>query len=288
MDRSPDLFVPLASGRRMAVDDRGDRSGVPVVFVHGTPDSRLARHPDDTVPTAAGVRLLGVDRPGIGDSDVDPDATPRRVADDIVAVLDHLGIERAAVLAWSAGAVFGLALAGCHPDRVRRLLLAGPLVPADAYDDAGVLAGADDARRLFADAHRGLDPGEAGRELAMWLVPAEIDDLTARSMLADSLVSLEGIEGAGDSLVAALRASVRQGMVGIEREIAAQATPLGSLLDAISAPVEVHVGEDDVVTPPAMGRWIADRTGASLELHAGLGHTLPYHRWSELLERCTR
>lgn len=284
----PDLYVGVADGRRLAVDDRGDRSGSPVLFVHGTPDSRLARHPDDGIAAALGVRLLAVDRPGIGHSDPDPSATPSSVADDHVAVLDHLGIERAGVLAWSSGAVPALALAGRHPDRIDRLLLVAPLVPADAYGDVAVLDGAGDQRRLFADLLGTDTPDEIGRELAMWLVPPELDEPTARAMLADSLAALDSVPGAGDALVGALRATVAQGMTGLEREIAAQATLLGPLLDAISAPTAVHVGDHDAVTPPPMARWLAGRLGAELHLHPGAGHTLAITSWAELLTELVR
>ncbi|MFP5322474.1 MAG: alpha/beta fold hydrolase, partial [Acidimicrobiia bacterium] len=230
---APDLLVELAGGRRIALDDRGDPDGVPVVYCHGSPDSRLARHPDDALAGVAGVRLLAPDRPGIGHSDPDPDATPASVADDVVALLDRLGIERAGVLSWSTGAVFALALAGAHPERVAGVVLAAPLVPADAYDDPSVLDGADDARRLFADAHRGVDPGEVGAELAPWLVPPVIDEATAREMMAGSIAALADVPGADRQLVAAVRASVAQGLTGVERDIAAQATRLGPLLDRI-------------------------------------------------------
>ena len=62
----PTRSVPLAGGRTLTLDDVGDPAGVPVVYLHGTPDSRLARHPDDGLASAAGVRLLAVDRPGYG------------------------------------------------------------------------------------------------------------------------------------------------------------------------------------------------------------------------------
>ena len=54
----------LADGRQLCFDDVGDPAGRPVLYVHGTPDSRRARHPDDAVLPAAGVRLVAVDRPG--------------------------------------------------------------------------------------------------------------------------------------------------------------------------------------------------------------------------------
>ena len=279
----PDRLVELASGRSVALDDRGDPDGTPVLYCHGSPDSRLARHPDDTIAAAAGVRLLAADRPGIGHSDIDPAATPSSVADDLVAVLDHLGIERAAVLSWSTGAIHALAFAGAHPDRCRRVVLAAPLVPADAYDDPAVLEGSDDARRLFADAHRGMDPGEVGAELAPWLVPAEIDDATAREMMAGSIAALADIPGADDQLALAVRACVAAGITGVERDIAAQATPLGALLDRITAPVGVHVGTLDAVTPPAMSAWIGRRLRVEPARHDGVGHELAIRRWGDLL-----
>jgi len=279
----PDLVVTLPDGRRIAVDDRGDPDGTPVVYCHGSPDSRLARHPDDGLARAAGVRLLAADRPGTGGSDPDPGATPASVADDLAAVLDHLGVERAGVLSWSTGSISALALAGAHPHRCTRVVLAAPLVPADAYDDPDVLDGADDARRLFAEAHRGLHPDEVGAELAPWLVPPAIDEATARELLGTTLAALHDLPGADAQLVAAVRAAVAQGLAGVERDVAAQATRLDGLLDRVAAPVSVHVGADDGVTPPAMARWLGRRLGTEPTVHEGVGHELAIRRWSELL-----
>ncbi|WP_436792725.1 alpha/beta fold hydrolase [Actinospongicola halichondriae] len=278
----PDHRLTLADGRALGYDDRGDPDGAIVLFFHGTPDTRLARHPDDSIVAASGLRLIAVDRPGLGGSDIDPVASPTSVADDHLAVLDHLGAERVHVVAWSAGSIPALALAGRHPDRTQSLTLVAPLIPADAYGSADVLDGADDSRRLFADVHGSMTPDEVGRELAMWLVPPEIDGALAREILADSIGRLDGIPGAGDTMVAALRGSVAAGMTGLEREIAAQATPLGSLLDQISSPVTVHGGTHDVVTPPAMADWIARRLGAELRLHDD-GHLLAITRWAEIV-----
>ena len=38
-----------AGERTLTLDDVGDPEGVPVLYLHGTPDSRLSRHPDDGV-----------------------------------------------------------------------------------------------------------------------------------------------------------------------------------------------------------------------------------------------
>ncbi|MGH9232378.1 MAG: alpha/beta fold hydrolase, partial [Acidimicrobiales bacterium] len=97
----------------MAVDEGGDPAGAPVVYLHGTPDSRLARHPDDGLAAVAGVRLLAIDRPGYGGSSPLPyppawsPEWPAAVAGDVARVLDARGVERCAVLAWSGGALTG-------------------------------------------------------------------------------------------------------------------------------------------------------------------------------------
>jgi hypothetical protein len=47
---------------RYSIDDVGDPAGAPVVYLHGGGDSRLSRHPDDSIAAALGIRLLAVDR----------------------------------------------------------------------------------------------------------------------------------------------------------------------------------------------------------------------------------
>lgn len=253
-----------------------------MLFFHGTPDTRLARHPNDSIAADLGVRVIAADRPGLGASDPDPGATPHSVADDHVAVLDHLGVDRAHAVAWSAGSIHAIGLAGTHPDRITSLTLAAPLVPADAYDDPQILEGSDDARHLFAEQLGTMAPDELGRELAVWLVPPELDDTTARAMLEHSLERVAHVPGAGDALVQALLGSVSQGMTGLECEIGAQATVLGPLLDQVRAPVSVHAGDDDATTPLAMATWLAERLDAPLRVHHA-GHEIGITAWDEIL-----
>ena len=71
----PTTLLTLPDGRTLAADDVGAPDGRPVVYVHGTPDSRLARHPDDGLARRLGVRLVAVDRPGFGHSSPHPEGT---------------------------------------------------------------------------------------------------------------------------------------------------------------------------------------------------------------------
>ena len=66
-----DLLHRLSSGRVLAYDDVGEDGGIPVLYFHGGGDSRQTRHPDDTIASSLGVRLIAVDRCGSGLSDLD-------------------------------------------------------------------------------------------------------------------------------------------------------------------------------------------------------------------------
>jgi len=109
--------IMLSDGRALGFDDFGDPDGTPVLFFHGFGSSRVVRHPDDEIATELGARVIAVDRPGIGISARQPN---RRVTDyphDIAELLDILGIERCAVVAWSGGGPYALACAWQMPER---------------------------------------------------------------------------------------------------------------------------------------------------------------------------
>jgi len=112
------------AGVELAVLDEGGGDGLPLLLIHGFPDSsRLWRH---VVPqlVAAGHRVIAPDLRGLGESDkpeaVEEYAIARSVA-DMVAVLDALGIERAGVVGHDWGAVVAWALTAMAPERVERL-----------------------------------------------------------------------------------------------------------------------------------------------------------------------
>lgn len=99
--------------------------GDPVVLLHGGLGS--SDHYGDIVSAlAAKRRVLVVDSRGHGRSTRSGHGISyRQMADDVVALLDHLAIERAALVGWSDGGATGLELALRHPARLTRLLVLG-------------------------------------------------------------------------------------------------------------------------------------------------------------------
>jgi len=94
-------------------------SGAPLVLLHGgmlTIDLNFAT----LIPTLAQTHtVIGVELQGHGrTANIDREITYPNLASDVVALLDHLGIERAAVLGHSMGGGVVLELAVSHPDRI--------------------------------------------------------------------------------------------------------------------------------------------------------------------------
>jgi len=297
--------VALDGGRTLALDDVGDPAGTPVVYLHGTPDSRLARHPDDGLAAAAGVRLLAVDRPGYGGSSPAAAGTwapswPDAWVADVAAALDHLGVGRCAVLAWSGAALAGLALAahgssggggtkeGPLAGRVAALGIAAGLVPRQAYDDPDVRA-AGEGRLGVIEMAEVVPPGELGGEVAPMLAPYPCDEALAAEHQAEhrtpaDALELASVPGGAEAMAAGLVEAVRHGLGGVAADVEAQARPLAVDPAAVRCPVRLWYGEVDVVTPVRFGRWYAAHVpGARLFVVPGAGHYVALTRWSEML-----
>jgi pimeloyl-ACP methyl ester carboxylesterase len=98
-------------------------SGEPLVLLHGGLGAAELWAP--VLPAlAAGRRVIAVDLQGHGHTaDVDRPLRPETMADDVAALIAHLGLERADVMGYSLGGLTALRTAIQHPERVRRLVL---------------------------------------------------------------------------------------------------------------------------------------------------------------------
>lgn len=123
-------------GGSLLVGDWGPGDGVAVVAVHGITASHVAWAA--VARALPGHRVLAPDLRGRGRSNRVPAPSGMlRHADDLLAVLDDAGVERAVVAGHSMGGFVALAFAYRHPERVERLVLADgglPLALPDGMD----------------------------------------------------------------------------------------------------------------------------------------------------------
>ncbi|MQA84441.1 MAG: alpha/beta fold hydrolase [Streptosporangiales bacterium] len=109
-------------------------TGRPLVLLHGgllTIDLSFGA----VLPAlAASRRVIGVELQGHGHTaDTDRELTLEYLAGDVVALLDHLGVDRADLFGFSLGGLVALQLTMSYPERVDRLVLAATHYRPDGY-----------------------------------------------------------------------------------------------------------------------------------------------------------
>src|ERR1700722_5438960 len=130
--------IAVGENRQISFAEFGAPQGRPVFWLHGTPGARRQ------IPTEArvysedhNIRLIGVDRPGIGSS------TPHRYpcilsfADDLRTIADTLGIDKMAVIGLSGGGPYALGCAAAMPDRIVVAGVLGGVAPTVGTDAIG-------------------------------------------------------------------------------------------------------------------------------------------------------
>ena len=122
--------VQVRHGRKLGVAEFGPPDGQAIVWFHGTPGARR-QIPEEARQLAdeRGLRIIGIDRPGVG---LSPPHQYESVSDfvpDLELVADQLGIERFSTVGLSGGGPYAMAAAARLPDRVASVGVLGGVVP---------------------------------------------------------------------------------------------------------------------------------------------------------------
>jgi pimeloyl-ACP methyl ester carboxylesterase len=122
-------FVTADDGVELAYERQGE--GPAIVLVHGFGSSRLQNWKSTGWYgglTAAGFSLVAMDCRAHGDSGKPHDEAAYghdRMAQDVICVMEACGLPDALMLGYSMGGFIGLRLLAAHPERVRKLAIAG-------------------------------------------------------------------------------------------------------------------------------------------------------------------
>jgi len=125
----------LRDGRTTGWACFGDPTGDPVFWFHGSPGAR-AQLPGDTNQLAIErrLRIIGVERPGTGDSTFIAHEKVLDFVDDVTQVADDLELEQFGAIGLSGGGPFVLGLAHEHPTRMRSGVVIGGVGPTRGPD----------------------------------------------------------------------------------------------------------------------------------------------------------
>lgn len=252
--------IQLPDGRRLGYDERGALNGKPLFYFHGSPSSRLESnlYVSDDLLQALNVRLIAVDRPGLGCSDFQPSRRLLDWSNDILALADHLKIERFGVLAYSLGGPYGLACAYAIPARLTKV---GILSGAALFTKPELVKNVNDGTRRFLNLPR-ENPMAARLFLSLLGMMARIAPHTfvaqANSLLPKpdrTIVVTNPIFQKG--FIKMVREAFRQGTRGAYHESLLSITEYGFCLQDIQAPLLLWHGEADQNVPVEMARYVA-------------------------------
>jgi pimeloyl-ACP methyl ester carboxylesterase len=270
----------------VAVQVSGSPSGHPVFLMHGTPGSRIGPLPRSMVLHALGVRLITFDRPGYGESDRQEFRQVADVVADVEAIAEVLGVEQFAVLGRSGGGPHALACAARLPDRVTRAGIMVSLAPwgADGLDwfDGMSDSNIDEFRRAS------TEPEALTAALVRIAAETKVNPASHVTTLGPELPESDRRLMADVELRALLTRNfaeaLRDSADGWIDDSLAFCSDWGFEPANVKVPVLVWHGQDDVLSPVAHSRWLADRIpNASMVIQAGAAHFAAFEAMPDVL-----
>jgi pimeloyl-ACP methyl ester carboxylesterase len=236
------------NGFSLHYEDAG--TGTPLLLIHGFPLS-AAIWREQTAALAGKFRVITPDLRGFGSSGMpDGACTMNMYADDMIALLDHLGLERAAVCGMSMGGYVLLNLLERYPARVAGACF---MVTKAAADDAEGRA----RRLLLAD--EVLQSGAAVAATAFSKMLFAPETAANRPELVAEVLQI---------MMAAQPAGLASGLLAMRER-----TDYSNRMDICTVPALVIGGEEDLAIPPEESRKLAAALpGSLLRMIPGAGH----------------
>jgi pimeloyl-ACP methyl ester carboxylesterase len=267
--------VAIAPGRHLGIAEFGPTDVPPILYFHGFPSSRL----EPAILDIAGVRVIGVDRPGYGLSDAVPwKGTPLAdFARDAVTLADALGLGRFALLGMSGGAPYAAALAAAFPDRVSALALVSGLGPPEA---PGMAEGRVGFLRLLGKS--GLPGHFVFSALRHMVLSQNATDFFVqfRSVVAGFECPRDA-EAFTEAFAYRLMSCWREGLApsteGALADARAYSMPWPFALEDIRVPTFVFHGLKDRVVPASIGQF------AAAHIPGAEGHFIPEEGHASLI-----
>lgn len=261
MNRIKEFVIPperqailqLHDGRRLAWSEWGPVDGIPVLFCTGAGMSGWLGFGASDLPTL-GLKLIAIDRPGLGGSDAHPNKTLSSWVEDIQELLQIHAFQPVLAVGFSQGAPFAFALA-----------------KQDLVQAIAIVSGQDEL--AYPALRSRLHPDVQGMIDAVQQDPAGFEQHFTQIATPDGLWQLiMGMSGERDrglyegapfsaAYQQALQEGFSQGAQGYARDLANALSPWSFRVEDIRIPVDLWYGSLDTspVHSPDFGVTLASR-----------------------------
>jgi len=258
-----------------------------VIDLPGTPQGHRLDGALEEAAAATGLRIASLARPGYAGSTRLPGRTVADVVPDVLAVADSLGYEKFAVMGSSGGGPHALACGALAADRCVAVSVVSGVGPW-AATGLDFLDGMGEGNEI--EFRAALEGEEPLRELLLlWreeILAAGVPGIFAslQSVLSppdQKVMTKDFVRQMHESFSLALE----NGVDGWGDDDLAFTRPWGFDLARLAVPVFLWQGEQDLMVPPAHGRWLADAIpGCRARLLPDDGHlTMLLNRPAEIL-----
>ncbi|MGV0625031.1 alpha/beta fold hydrolase [Mycolicibacter minnesotensis] len=280
--------IAVGENRQLGFAEFGAPQGRAMFWLHGTPGARRQIPVEARLfATEADIRLIGVDRPGIGASTPHQYDTVSQFADDLRTVADTLGIDKMAVIGLSGGGPYTLGCAAAMPDRVVAAGILGGVAPAVGPEaiDSTLMTLARLAEPVLDRAGRPISALAAGLIRVVRPVASPALEMYARFSPEGDRRLLGRPEFKAMFLDDLLNGSRKQLAAPIADAVLF-ARPWGFRLDEVTVPVHWWHGDADHIVPFAHGEHaVSLLSDAQLYPMPGESHLAGLGRAEEILRR---
>lgn len=281
MKEKTNQTIVLKDGRRLGYAEYGYLNGKPILEFHGNPSSRLGSELFDEAAKILGVRIIGIDRPGIGLSDFKPNRTLLDWPDDVIELADKLMFDKFSILGGSGGVPSTLSCAYRIPERLTSVgILFGPR----PLDSSGAKQGWSWSRKIqsFIERNGPFWITNYGMSIVAKIMlknpDKAINKMFEKLPSPDKKIFEE--PDLKNTYISSIREAFKQGPDGVALDKILTMKSWGFKLNNISTKVYLWHGIEDTVVPVSMGKYLANSfLNCQAEFIPGEGHfsLLPNH-----------
>ncbi len=284
-----DFIFTLPNKRNLSYTEYGVDTGFPVFYLHGITSSRLSAQPADEVAKKMNIRLIAVDRPGIGLSSLFPFQTLVEWTDDLKNLANALHIDTFSVLGHSGGGAYALASAYTMPERLQSVSIVGSAIPFTTYNLKKFLpkhfhyikslaknipwcfsALMATLRLLF------LKRTDSVVDANLKILPEADRNILTNKKLKEMLV------------ISAMEAC-RQGSQGISQDASLLTSDWGFDIENIKKPVTIWHGTNDLTIPLPAAKYLHHLLpNSELITRKNQGHLFLFSQWEPVLKKCCK
>jgi len=282
--------ITLYDGRVLGYAEAGDLNGIPLFLFHGLNSSRLEVNIVHEKMEKRGIRLIGIDRPGMGLSTFQENRTVLDFVDDVVALADALHIDKFSIMGVSAGTAYALACLHKIPERILFCGLISALAPV--FEVSNECMSKETRTFIFISQKFPflIRP-------IFWFLQGRLsqDNATADKFLKNIMFSLDDVDKdlikdkhSKEALLETFRESYRQGTQGVAYDAKIVFTkPWGFTLGKIDF-TSIHLwhGEKDKGVPLKMSKcMIQNLKNARLKIYPNEGHiSIIFNEMDEIID----